>query len=413
MEPSDDRSVPLKTLLRWSEALAGIARTGLGFTESLYEQERFEEILKVAADIRVEADGGSDDPDHAGGLVQEWMDTVGTGVPGYVTPKVAVGAAVGNDKGELLLIQRADSGIWLYPTGWCDVGYSAAEVVVKEVEEETGIEVEPVRLIAVLDGLRLGFTRVPLYSLLFYCRAVGGELAPHPLETRDVGWFTRDTLPQPLVGSERWGEHVFAAINGERARRPLRQRAPAHVARRLRHDVISVRVAASVDADLVAAVTALLPQLSRSAPPPTPEQLARIVAGPATTLFVAEDDGRIVGPLTLVAFEIPTGPARLDRGRGDRHRRARQGRGQRPGQRCAVARGALGARTVDLTSRPDRDDANRLYVKLGFEQRATNVYRRTASTPGTELAARRARGSGSLGSGNAAGSRRISGRTSA
>ena len=65
-------------------------------------------------------------------------------------------------------------------------------------------------------GLRLGFTRVPLYSLLFYCRAVGGELAPHPLETRDVGWFTREALPQPLVGSDRWGEHVFAAINGER-----------------------------------------------------------------------------------------------------------------------------------------------------------------------------------------------------
>ena len=209
-------SVPLKTLLRWSEALSGIARTGLGFTESLYERERFEEILKVASDIRVEADGAGDDPDYAGGLVQEWMDTVGSGVPGYVTPKVAVGAAVGNDKGELLLIQRADSGIWLYPTGWCDVGYSAAEVVVKEVEEETGIIAEPVRLIAVLDGLRLGFTRVPLYSLLFYCRAVGGELAPHPLETRDVGWFTRQTLPHPLVGSERWGEHVFAALNGER-----------------------------------------------------------------------------------------------------------------------------------------------------------------------------------------------------
>ncbi len=216
VDPNSDRDVPLKTLLRWSEALSGIARTGLGFTESLYERERFEEILKVAADIRTEADGENEDPDYAGGLVQEWMDTVGKGVPGYVTPKVAVGAAVSNDKGELLLIQRADSGIWLYPTGWCDVGYSAAEVVVKEVEEETGIIAEPVRLIAVLDGLRLGFTRVPLYSLLFYCQAVGGELEPHPLETRDVGWFTRETLPQPLVGSDRWGDHVFAAINGER-----------------------------------------------------------------------------------------------------------------------------------------------------------------------------------------------------
>ena len=211
-----DRTVPLKTLLRWSESLSAIARTGLGFTESLYEQERFEEVLKVASDIRAEADEVEGDESYASGLVEEWLDTVGKGVPGYVTPKVAVGAAVGNDKGELLLIQRADSGIWLYPTGWCDVGYSAAEVVVKEVAEETGIEVEPVRLIAVLDGLRLGFTRVPLYSLLFYCRAVGGTLSAHPLEVRDVGWFSRDTMPSPLVGSERWGDHVFAAINGER-----------------------------------------------------------------------------------------------------------------------------------------------------------------------------------------------------
>jgi ADP-ribose pyrophosphatase YjhB (NUDIX family) len=170
----------------------------------------------VAADIRAEADDEDGAPlEDAQGLVQEWMDTVGKGVPGYVTPKVAVGAAVGNDQGELLLIQRADSGIWLYPTGWCDVGYSAAEVVVKEVEEETGIEVEPVRLIAVLDGLRLGFTRVPLYSLLFHCRAVGGELKAHPLECSDVGWFTRDTMPTPMVGVERWGDQVFAALAGE------------------------------------------------------------------------------------------------------------------------------------------------------------------------------------------------------
>jgi ADP-ribose pyrophosphatase YjhB (NUDIX family) len=209
-----DAPIPVRTLLRWGEALSGIARTGLGFTQSLYERERFEEILRIAADIRVAADG-SEDAEDADGLVEEWLSSVGDGIPGYVTPKVAVGAAVGNDKGELLLIQRADSGVWLYPTGWCDVGYSAAEVVAKEVQEETGIEAEPVRLIAVLDGLRLGFTRVPLYSLVFYCRAVGGKLEPHPLECRDVGWFTPESLPSPLVGVERWGDHVFAAIRGE------------------------------------------------------------------------------------------------------------------------------------------------------------------------------------------------------
>jgi ADP-ribose pyrophosphatase YjhB (NUDIX family) len=204
-----------KQLLRWSETLAAIARTGLGFTESLYEQERFEEVLRVAADIRVAADEGHAGAEDAGGLVEEWLRTVGKGVPGYVTPKVAVGAAVGNDRGEILLVQRADSGVWLYPTGWADVGYSAAEVVVKEVEEETGIEVEVVRLIAVLDGLRIGISRVPLYSLVFQCRAVGGELKAHPLECADVGWFGLDQLPSPLAGAERWGRHVFAALQGE------------------------------------------------------------------------------------------------------------------------------------------------------------------------------------------------------
>jgi ADP-ribose pyrophosphatase YjhB (NUDIX family) len=223
-----DQPVSTRQLLRWSEALAGIARTGLGFTESLYEQERFEEVLRVAADIQIAASEGATGVEDAEELVEEWLKAVGQGVPGYVTPKVAVGAAVGNDNGELLLVQRADSGVWLYPTGWADVGYSAAEVVVKEVLEETGIEAEPVRLIAVLDGLRLGFTRVPLYSLVFHCRAVGGELRAHPLECRDVGWFPLDKLPQPLAGAERWGRHVFAALRGEpvdvlfdRPRRPM------------------------------------------------------------------------------------------------------------------------------------------------------------------------------------------------
>ena len=204
-----------KLLLRWSEALSGIARTGLGFTESLYERERFEEILRVAADIRVSADEGIDGAEDADGLLEEWLGSVGKGVPGYVTPKVAVGAAVGNDNGEILLVKRADSGVWLYPTGWADIGYSAAEVVVKEVEEETGIEVEVVRLIAVLDGLRVGISRIPLYSLVFQCRAIGGELNPHPLECADVGWFAPDDLPFPLAGAERWGEHVFAALRGD------------------------------------------------------------------------------------------------------------------------------------------------------------------------------------------------------
>jgi ADP-ribose pyrophosphatase YjhB (NUDIX family) len=197
-------------LLRWAEALSGIAHTGLAFTKSLYEQERFDEVLKVAADIRASAIEEA----HAETLYDEWVTSIGEGVHGYVTPKVAVAAVVGNDEGEILLTQRADSGVWLYPVGYADVGYSPSEIAVKEVYEETGIEVEPVSLIAVLDGLRLGFTQFPLYSLLFHCRMLGGELRGHPLETRAVGFFARDNLPWPVAGVQRWGEFAFAAIDG-------------------------------------------------------------------------------------------------------------------------------------------------------------------------------------------------------
>jgi ADP-ribose pyrophosphatase YjhB (NUDIX family) len=203
-----------KTLLRWAESLAGVARTGIGFTDSQFERERYEEVLKIAGDIKAAAELGEGAVD-GDGYVSEWMKEIGRGVPGYVTPKVAVGAAVTNGDGELLLIQRADSGIWLYPTGWCDVGYSAPEVVVKEVLEETGYDVEPVRLIGVLDGMRLGASRVPLYSLLFFCRVVGGSMKIHPLECTDAGWFRRDNLPSPTVGAERWADPIFAAIEGE------------------------------------------------------------------------------------------------------------------------------------------------------------------------------------------------------
>lgn len=200
-----------RDLLRWSEALSGIARTGLGFTQNLYERERFEEVLAVAAEIRSLV-GSARTPDS---IVDEWMKHVGDGVSGYQTPKATVGAIVTNDRGELLLVQRRDAGVWLYPTGWADVGYSASEVAVKEVHEETGIECEVVRLVAVLDGLRQGYSRIPLYSLVFLCRATGGSLAPHPLECLDAGFYAEDALPQPLAAGDDWKDVAFAAIRGE------------------------------------------------------------------------------------------------------------------------------------------------------------------------------------------------------
>jgi ADP-ribose pyrophosphatase YjhB (NUDIX family) len=206
-----------RDLVRWSETLAGIARTGMGFTQNLYERERYEEVLHVAADIKAAADEALEvrrEQDH---FVQVWMESIGEGIPGYVTPKVAIGAIVGNDDGEILLMQRADSGIWLYPTGWADVGYSASEVAVKEVLEETGIECEPMQLFGVVDGQRMGFSRFGMYMLLFHCRATGGTLQGHPLETSGLGWFAADALPSATAGIEWWGQMAFNAINGERS----------------------------------------------------------------------------------------------------------------------------------------------------------------------------------------------------
>jgi len=201
----------------------------MAFTENLYERERYEEVLHVAADIKAaarELDALSQrvaeqdterieverEIDH---FVGEWLESIGEGVPGYVTPKTAVGAIVGNDDGQILLVQRKDSGIWLYPTGWADIGYSPAEVAVKEVSEETGISCEPVSLMGVVDGQRMGFSRFGMYMLLFHCRATGGDLQPHPLETGDVGWFDRDRLPEVTAGVQWWGPMAFAAIDGE------------------------------------------------------------------------------------------------------------------------------------------------------------------------------------------------------
>lgn len=206
-----DRPATERELLRWAEALSATAITGLGFTENLYERERFEQVLEIAADIRSHVVGGLD-PNHQ---VQEWLDRIGSGVAGYQTPKITVGAVVGNDDGELLMVQRADSGVWLYPTGWADIGYSPAEVVVKEVKEETGIDCDVVRPIAVLDGQRRGFTRIPLVSLVFHCQATGGALEAHPLECTDVGFFAEDALPDPTAGADLWAEHAFRAIRGE------------------------------------------------------------------------------------------------------------------------------------------------------------------------------------------------------
>jgi ribosomal protein S18 acetylase RimI-like enzyme len=143
--------------------------------------------------------------------------------------------------------------------------------------------------------------------------------------------------------------------------------------------VIAVEIVTTVDDELCAAVAGLIPQLSRSSPAPGAEVLGRIVSDESTILFVARLEGVIVGMLTLASFQIPTGV------RSWIEDVVVDGVARGQGAAAALVRAALdeaarrGSRTVDLTSRPDREAANRLYQRMGFVVRQTNVYRYSSS----------------------------------
>ena len=141
---------------------------------------------------------------------------------------------------------------------------------------------------------------------------------------------------------------------------------------------IKVEVVLTADPELINAIARLVPQLSSSSAIPTAYELETIVESPATTLFVARDAGeQIVGSLTLAVFRVPTGV------RAWIEDVVVEGSARSGGIGTALVNAAVDtarkaeARTVELTSRPDRVEANRLYQRLGFERRETNVYRLT------------------------------------
>jgi ribosomal protein S18 acetylase RimI-like enzyme len=139
---------------------------------------------------------------------------------------------------------------------------------------------------------------------------------------------------------------------------------------------MEIVVVDAVSPELVKAFAALLPQLS-SASPPSADELQTIVDSPATSLLVARDGGSIIGTLTLALIRIPTGVrAWIQDVVVDESARGR-GIGEALTVRAVDLAREAGARSVDLTTRPAREAANRLYRRLGFEERETNVLRLT------------------------------------
>jgi ribosomal protein S18 acetylase RimI-like enzyme len=138
---------------------------------------------------------------------------------------------------------------------------------------------------------------------------------------------------------------------------------------------VRVEVTQEASQELVDAFERLLPQLSSTAKPLDFEAVDRLVTSDATTVFVARTGESIVGALTLVLLPLPSGlRARIEDVVVDGEARGRGVAGLLTQEALRVAREA-GARTVDLTSRPDRAAANRLYERLGFQARQSRVYR--------------------------------------
>jgi ADP-ribose pyrophosphatase YjhB (NUDIX family) len=166
--------------------LKAISQAGKFFAKNEYERNRHEDIEHITAEIL--AGHGQLDTEKTLYLLQE--DT------GYPTPKVDCRGVIFRDNKVLLVKEIADGG-WTFPGGWCDMGLTASENVVREVWEESGFKVKAVKLLAVYDRDTQGHTPpypFSIYKLFFLCEIIGGE-AKTSNETSEVAFFGENEIP--------------------------------------------------------------------------------------------------------------------------------------------------------------------------------------------------------------------------
>lgn len=171
--------------LNWAQRLQAIAQSGLAYAPPLYDRERYQALLEIAAEMM--ARGADTEVAPVRGLFASQA--------GYATPKVDVRAAVFR-AGEILLVREREDGGWTLPGGWADVGESPSQATVREVREESGYETRAVKLLALYDRNLHGHPPIAFhaYKLFFRCELTGGAPA-QSAETTGVGWFAEDRLP--------------------------------------------------------------------------------------------------------------------------------------------------------------------------------------------------------------------------
>ena len=186
--------------LNWldiAKQIQSISQAGLTFTENKYDQERYEILRDLSVQIIHEQTG----------LVKEKVKEVFASEKGYQTPKVDIRGVVFR-KGKILMVQESIDNHWSIPGGWADVGFTPFEVAGKEVFEEAGLEVNPIRLSAVLD--KRSHKHPPdlfhVYKMFILCKDTGGPLKCG-METLDAGFFGLDELP-PLSVNRNTKEQI-------------------------------------------------------------------------------------------------------------------------------------------------------------------------------------------------------------
>ncbi|MEZ4728443.1 MAG: NUDIX hydrolase N-terminal domain-containing protein [Caldilineaceae bacterium] len=179
-------------LALWADQLRAMAALGLRYAEDVYNQERYHKIQTVAMEMLALASGTTV------ANLEPLRDTV----LAHPTPFAVGDAAIIDDAGRLLLIRRADNGLWAMPGGALDVGETAAAGVVREALEESGVSCEATALVGVFDSRLWGAqSRHHLYQFVFLCRPLATptiEQPSHAHEVREQGWFAESELPTDI-----------------------------------------------------------------------------------------------------------------------------------------------------------------------------------------------------------------------
>jgi len=191
--------------LSWAKQLQSIAQAGMTYSKDKYDIERFQQIRDLSVEILSEYTG----------INNEKIDKLFCNEVGYQTPKVDIrGAIFKEDK--ILLVKESIDGCWSMPGGWAEFNLSIKENIIKEAREEAGLNVVPIKIIAILDRNKHNepVTAYGIYKIFVLCELIDGTFEKN-VETEESGFFSLKDLP-PLSlerNSEKQVEMCFEAIS--------------------------------------------------------------------------------------------------------------------------------------------------------------------------------------------------------